>query len=43
MLQFLPKAPERARVADLNPGDAPEGIEPHTVEEDDAWGRRTAP
>jgi molecular chaperone Hsp33 len=37
MLQFLPKAPERARVADLDPGDAPEGIEPHTVEEDDAW------
>src|ERR1700744_6288711 len=23
LLQFLPKAPERARVADLNPGDAP--------------------
>src|SRR5215813_2250789 len=37
MLQFLPKAAERARVADLHPGDAPEGIEPHTVEEDDAW------
>src|SRR6476660_4437053 len=37
MLQFLPKAPERARVADLDPGDAPEGVEPHTVEEDDAW------
>jgi molecular chaperone Hsp33 len=36
-LQFLPKAPERARVADLDPGDAPEGVEPHTVEEDDAW------
>jgi molecular chaperone Hsp33 len=37
MLQFLPKAPERARVADLDPGDAPEGVEPHEVEEDDAW------
>jgi molecular chaperone Hsp33 len=37
MLQFLPKAPERARVADLHPGDAPEGVEPHTIEEDDAW------
>jgi molecular chaperone Hsp33 len=37
MLQFLPKAPERARVPDLDPGDAPEGVEPHTVEEDDAW------
>lgn len=37
MLQFLPKAPERARVADLHPGDAPEGVEPHSIEEDDAW------
>src|SRR6185312_1686512 len=27
LLQFLPKAPERARVADLHPGDAPEGVE----------------
>ena len=27
MLQFLPQAPERARVADLDPGDAPEGID----------------
>src|ERR1700724_2641712 len=25
LLQFLPKAPERARQADLDPGDAPEG------------------
>ena len=37
MLQFLPKSPERARVADLHPGDAPEGVEPHVVEEDEAW------
>jgi molecular chaperone Hsp33 len=37
MLQFLPKAPERARVADLHPGDAPKGVAPHTIEEDDAW------
>jgi molecular chaperone Hsp33 len=37
MLQFLPKAAERARVADLDPGDAPDGVEPHSVEEDDAW------
>jgi molecular chaperone Hsp33 len=37
MLQFLPKSPERARVADLDPGDAPEGIKPHTLAEDDAW------
>jgi len=37
LLQFLPKAPERARVADLDPGDAPEGTPPHVVPEDDAW------
>ena len=37
MLQFLPKSPERARVADLDPGDAPEGVEPHTMAEDEAW------
>src|SRR6201986_572711 len=38
MLQFLPKSPERARIADLHPGDAPEGTVTHTVAEDDAWG-----
>ena len=37
LLQFLPKSPERARVADLDPGDAPEGTVPHTLPEDDAW------
>jgi molecular chaperone Hsp33 len=37
LLQFLPKAPERARRADLHPGDAPEGSVTHTVAEDDAW------
>src|SRR6267154_78919 len=37
LLQFLPKAPERARQADLHPGDAPEGSVTHAVEEDDAW------
>jgi molecular chaperone Hsp33 len=37
MLQFLPKSPERARVADLHPGDAPEGTQPHVVAEDEAW------
>src|SRR6201985_3729074 len=37
MLQFLPKSPERARIADLDPGDAPEGVEVHTVPEDEAW------
>jgi molecular chaperone Hsp33 len=37
LLQFLPKAPERARQPDLHPGDAPEGVATHTVAEDDAW------
>jgi|SRR5579883_524782 len=37
LLQFLPKAPERARQADLDPGDAPEGTVAHTIAEDDAW------
>jgi len=37
MLQFLPKSPERARVADLDPGDAPEGMEMPAMPEDDAW------
>jgi molecular chaperone Hsp33 len=37
LTQFVPKAPERARQADLHPGDAPEGTVPHEVKEDDAW------
>src|SRR5277367_3337269 len=37
LLQFLPKAPERRRQADLDPGDAPAGVVPHTIVEDDAW------
>jgi molecular chaperone Hsp33 len=37
LMQFLPTAPERARQADLHPGDAPEGTAPHSIEEDDAW------
>jgi molecular chaperone Hsp33 len=37
MLQFLPKSPQR--VADLDPGDLPEGIEPATQDnaEEEAW------
>jgi molecular chaperone Hsp33 len=42
LLQFLPKAPERARVADLDPGDAPEGTTPHVVMEDEAWAEGRA-
>jgi molecular chaperone Hsp33 len=37
LLQFLPKNPDRARQADLDPGDAPEGMAAHVVTEDDAW------
>jgi molecular chaperone Hsp33 len=37
LLQFLPKAPERARQADLHPGDAPDGTVAHSIAEDDAW------
>jgi molecular chaperone Hsp33 len=37
ILQFLPRSPERMRQPDLHPGDAPEGIVPHEVPEDDAW------
>jgi molecular chaperone Hsp33 len=37
LLQFLPKSPERARQADLHPGDAPEGAARHSIDEDDAW------
>ena len=37
LLQFLPKSTERQRVADLDPGDVPEGIEVDTLPEDDAW------
>ena len=37
LLQFLPKAPERARQADLHPGDAPDGSAAHEVPADDAW------
>ena len=37
LLQFLPAAPERARQADLHPGDAPPGTASHVVPEDEAW------
>ncbi|NRG19654.1 Hsp33 family molecular chaperone [Rhizobiales bacterium] len=37
LAQFLPEAPERMRVPDLHPGDAPDGADIHEVDEDDAW------
>jgi molecular chaperone Hsp33 len=37
MLQFLPEAPERMRMPDLDPGDVPEGEAVETAPEDDAW------
>jgi molecular chaperone Hsp33 len=37
LLQFLPASAERARQADLHPGDAPPGIAPHVLPEDEAW------
>ncbi len=37
LLQFLPAAEERARRPDLAPGDAPPGMEPDEVPEDEAW------
>jgi molecular chaperone Hsp33 len=37
LVQFLPKAPERARQPDLDPGDVPAGQTAHVVPEDDAW------
>jgi molecular chaperone Hsp33 len=37
LLQFLPNSPERARQADLDPGDAPAGTESHALPEDEAW------
>lgn len=37
LLQFLPKAPERAQQRDLDPGDAPVGAARDERPEDDAW------
>jgi len=36
-VQFLPEAPERMRLGDLDPGDAPEGAKRAEHREDDAW------
>jgi molecular chaperone Hsp33 len=36
-VQFLPREPQRAARADLDPGDAPAGTRRHALPEDDAW------
>ena len=37
VVQYLPDEGGRRLQADFPPGDAPEGVEPHTITEDDAW------
>ncbi len=37
LVQFLPREAARAKQADLDPGDAPDGLPRHEVETDDAW------
>jgi molecular chaperone Hsp33 len=37
VVQYLPEAGARRLKADFDPGDAPEGVEPHRIVEDDAW------
>lgn len=37
LVQFLPDSPERRRMADLDPGDAPAGAPTPAFREDDAW------
>jgi molecular chaperone Hsp33 len=37
VVQYLPEAGTRRLTADFDPGDAPEGVEPDRIVEDDAW------
>ena len=37
MVQFLPDSPERQRIVDIDPGDAPSGYVAPEQDEDDAW------
>ena len=37
VVQYLPEGGGRRLKADFDPGDAPEGVAPHRIEEDDAW------
>jgi molecular chaperone Hsp33 len=37
LVRYLPEAGARRLKADFDPGDAPDGVEPHRIAEDDAW------
>src|SRR6185312_2786134 len=37
LVQFLPRETARAKQADLDPGDAPEGMPRHEIAPDNAW------
>jgi molecular chaperone Hsp33 len=37
VVQYLPEAGARRLKTDFHPGDAPEGVEPHRIAEDDVW------
>lgn len=42
IVQFLPDSPERRRMGDLPPGDAPEGAAEDAFREDEAWSEARA-
>jgi molecular chaperone Hsp33 len=42
MIQFLPDNSARMRMADMDPGDAPDGTPSHALPEDDAWSEAKA-
>jgi molecular chaperone Hsp33 len=42
IVQFLPDSPERRRMRDLPPGDAPQGASEDSFREDDAWSEARA-
>jgi molecular chaperone Hsp33 len=42
LVQFLPESPDRRRMADLPPGDAPEGFVAPVHREDEAWATARA-
>jgi molecular chaperone Hsp33 len=42
IVQFLPDSPERRRMEDLPPGDAPEGAAAEEFREDEAWSEARA-